>query len=62
MGLSARAAHSATLVLDAERGQMYFDLALKSLSDVAQTGATSHRLDRYERVVRHMTRRVLLRC
>jgi hypothetical protein len=32
----ARAAHSATLVLDAERGRMYFDLVLKSLSDAAQ--------------------------
>jgi len=32
----ARAAHSATLVLDAERGRLYFDLVLKSLSDAAQ--------------------------
>jgi hypothetical protein len=32
----ARAAHGATLVLDAERGRMYFDLVLASLSDAAQ--------------------------
>jgi hypothetical protein len=32
----ALAAHGATLVLDAERGRMYFDLVLKSLSDAAQ--------------------------
>ena len=32
----ARAAHSATLVLDAERGRMYFDLVLDSLSEAAQ--------------------------
>ena len=32
----AVAAHGATLVLDAERGRMYFDLVLNSLSDAAQ--------------------------
>ena len=32
----ALAAHGAALVLDAERGRMYFDLVLKSLSDAAQ--------------------------
>ena len=32
----ALAAHGATLILDAERGRMYFDLVLKSLSDAAQ--------------------------
>lgn len=32
----ALAAHSATLVLDAERGRMYFDLVFDSLSEAAQ--------------------------
>jgi hypothetical protein len=32
----ALVAHGATLVLDAERGRMYFDLVLDSLSEAAQ--------------------------
>jgi hypothetical protein len=32
----ALAAHGATLVIDAERGRMYFDLVLDSLSEAAQ--------------------------